>query len=253
MRLAQLARKLEVRSAEIVEILAQANLPIDNHSNSKLTNEQLDIALRYFGKSADKEVMLVERVEDELEVTTETPEPGPEPEKTPEPERHEQAESALQSDREVIKPVKVALQGLKVVGKIDLPEPKKKPSTEENAAQDQPTDAEIKKRDGGRTTKRNSARQPYTNKPRKNPIALEREREEREALRKKLEQQKKEKEIRTQNYFKKLQGASPPKKSSRKKKSAEQFETLDNFASRPEPPKTLLGKIWRWLKPPSDY
>jgi hypothetical protein len=78
---------------------------------------------------------------------------------------------------------------------------------------------------------------------RKNPIAVQREREEQEAQKKREEQAEREKERKTRNYHKRVK-MSPPTKAVRlvdepvMQMSAKELE---------EAPKTWLGRLIRWF------
>ena len=137
---------------------------------------------------------------------------------------------------EVIKASKIELSGLKVLGKIDLPDSKKKQSEtlQENSETEQPREFNREKR------------RPSYNKnqrPQKNPIALQREREALAAQKKREEELQLQKEKRTQNYLKKVKPHQPTKAAKLIREEAEEMSA----AELAEPPKTLWGKFVRWL------
>lgn len=149
---------------------------------------------------------------------------------------------------DVIKAPKVTLSGLRVIGKIDLPEPKKKETTieqktvpaEEALATESSVPAAVPPK-SQRKNNKYADRRGRVERPRENPIALQREREMREAEARRKEELKKEKERRTQFYNNRIK-QSAPKRAARL--VDEPVERLDEIQ---EEPKTLLGKIWRWL------
>ena len=253
MRLAQLARKIAVKPAEIAAFLAANNSPIEDSSNAKVAEDQVELVLKHFAPellitekssedvTAESSSIKVPTLDEEMEL------PSDELAST-----HEGVDTPTEvlvdtpMENEVIKPIKVELPGLKVVGKIELPEPKKKEEkTDQNNQPDQPDgdvkadpQKEIRPRKG-RTTPRNRDL-----RPRKNVIALQREREAREALRKRQEEAEREKELRTQRYLKKVSKYAPPPKPLKKNKHEDEYEV---FVEKKQPPKSLLGKILNWF------
>ena len=144
---------------------------------------------------------------------------------------------------DVIRAYKVALPGLKVVGKIALPEakPKEEETTikEDNAAsparQSTPLDNPKRKKPN---------RQPPESKPRKNPVALQRERQEREAREQKEAKKRAEKELRTMRYQQKVSKHTPPPKPV----SLVRHEDYEVYVEpERQPAKSWLGKIAGWF------
>ncbi len=251
MRLAQLARKIAVKPAEIVEFLAVNHVEIEVSSNAKVSDEYVGMVLKHFAPELLKreEAQSTERIDDDAEVTELPAAPIDSEVISDEVELTESSyEPAPSSSNEIIKPPKVELPGLKVVGKIDLPElRKKKDETPEreadgDAADPGPAKSQVRER---REDRRKGFFNNENRRPRKNPLALQREREEREALRRKLEAKKKEKELRTQRYLKKVSDkAAQPKPSRKSKKQEEEYEVYNEAK---QPPKSLLGKLVRWF------
>lgn len=249
MRLGQLARKLSKRPAEILEVLSIQNVSTEEVANYRLSDEQVNQAYRVF---APELLNIVPEAETEIEEVQEIVEVSNEPtvssveaavevvEPSSEPAVEEQPGAI-----ELIKAPKVALSGLKVLGKIDLPEPKKKeaPTTEETPeSSETPAPAEIQK--PRFDNKRKFQRQErQDNRPRKNPIALQREREAREMEQKRKEEEKQKKESRTQYYQQRVKPAAPTKAARIYKDDVEHFDATEQAP----PPKTLLGKLWRWF------
>lgn len=266
MRLAQLARKIAVKPADIVSFLASQNIQIDEGSNAKVADEYERLVLQHFAPEllasqpeAEINVESLQPAEEQVEIPNDNVEAVDTEVVTPEPEEVKEEEKP-----DVIKPPKVELPGLKVVGKIDLPEPKKKtpePETQVSAEAtplegdqpvappdgDQPTkpvgDTRAQQRD--RRRPHHDRRQRDEQRPRKNPIALQREREEREALRKKMEDQKIQKELRTQRYLKKVEGKTPAQRPSKKAKKKHEDE-YEVYTEKPQP-KSLFGRIMNWF------
>jgi hypothetical protein len=240
MRLGQLARKLALRPAEIVEILAGHQIQVVEDQNVKLDKAHLILVLQRFSPELQKEILNEDRLIEEVKL--------PEQSVVEEPPALIQEIPPVSSEEppvekpEVIKAPKVELSGLKVLGKIEIPEPKKKtvePSPEtENTPLEQGKDNRPERRE----------QQPYrgnrgSQRPRKNPIALEREKEALEAQQKKEEQARLQKEKRTQNYLKKVKTPAPIKATRLVKEEVMEMSA----AELKEPPKTLWGKFVKWL------
>lgn len=280
MRLGQLARKLAVIPAEIVEFLAANNIRIDESTNTRLEHEQLMVVVNHFApaRAAEFVTPVKEETQDIPEDTTqqveivepETVEPEP---VIPTPDI--QQEMAIIDDDniipdveqepkvEVIKAPKVELAGLKVLGKIELPGPKKKEqkseteSTEatattatpgaegkDNALGDQRREAG-EGREGKRKSHHKSDRtsDQRNKRARKNPIALQREREAYEAQLKREADAKSEKERRTLYYQNRVK-ASVPTKPARLINE----QVVEMTADMAKTPTTWLGKFWKWFR-----
>jgi len=206
MRLGQLARKLNVRTAEITEFLAQHNMLIDEGSNVRLQEDQVVLIVKHFD-AANAAFFLTEKEVSEVQI-----EPKEEPKETVEdaPARvliEPTTISEVDPEKpEVIRAPKVELSGLKVLGKIDLPEKKKK-EPEAGTIKVQPPATES----GNKSVRQE--RRPFhqqknrNDKSHKNPVALQREREAREAEKVERERQKERKEKRTQYYLNRVKSA----------------------------------------------
>jgi len=229
MRIGQLARRLELAPSVILEFLGSKNIETEGGANSRLSDEVTKLVIGHFAPEKLSEP-IIEEVE---EAVVETPAP-PVEEAKPEPVADANAPV------EVIRVSKVELQGLKVLGKIDLPEPKKKaeptpqPQPEEQQQQQQrPPRREFQKRND-----RNERREREW----KNPIEAKRQQEQREAERKKKEQAEALKEKRTNHYYSKVK--SVPTKAVRRIEEQTVVEDLEVK----EAPKGLFGKFLRWLR-----
>lgn len=236
MRLGQLARKLEVRPIDLVEFLAKQNIYLEDNANTKIEAEHAALALRHFAPHLhlqDVPDADTQSVETNTLVTTLDAEPV---KATVSPEDTVAASEETPARPEVIKAPKVELSGLKVLGKIDLPEPKKK----EPEPSPQNTEGEIPHDVRKERRSQNLKRQP---RPAKNPIALQREREAAEAQKKREEELKLQKERRTKNYLKKVKAHQPTKAAKLIKEQAEEMSP----AEFEEPPKTWWGKFLKWL------
>ena len=235
MRLGQLARKLDLRPIEIVEFLATMNIRIEEGTNTKIEDAHATLALHHFAPH----LLQDDTPDDEIQTVATDVEPV-EPaivslENTAFPLENTETETPPVPP-EVIKAPKVELSGLKVLGKIELPEPKKKqPETsEENVTDEPPNEFKKEKRNQDFKSRR---------RPAKNPIALQREQEGYAEQKKREEEIRLQKERRTQNYLKKVKAHQPTKAA---RLITEQTEEM-SAAELAEPPKTWWGKFKRWL------
>ncbi|SNS70424.1 hypothetical protein SAMN05421640_0923 [Ekhidna lutea] len=146
----------------------------------------------------------------------------------------------LSADLEKIKLIKAPkkeLSGLKVLGKVDLPEPKKKIESKEN------------KEENSRN-QRNQRRQLSEEEKEKRRLKAKRKRESFEARqekRRKEQEAKRLKEQKARHYEQKLQKKQQLKKKQPTTESKIQDSpVVEKKKVRPEP-KTWLGKWWRWM------
>lgn len=237
MRLGQIARKLDITPAELGAFL-QSQLGVEEWgTNSRLSEEQLTRVLHHFAPDQADRFFQISKV-DEPELPA-TPEPAAPV--TPVPEsRPAEPPEARPEGVEVIKAARVELSGLKVLGKIELPEKKKK-----EPAGDQPE----KGAEAGSQPARPPRHRPQARDERpqaqKNPIALQREREAREALRKKQEETQRQKEKKANRYFKAIQ-QKPVKVTRAARMVQEELEVVNPEPEMPAP-KTWWGRFLRWL------
>lgn len=147
---------------------------------------------------------------------------------------------------EVIRVKKVKLEGIKVVGKIDLPEPKVKEPTE---TEDPESEVEDKKEDrpprksrqyhGKKRKGRN-----YGKRDRRESYEQRIAREKREAEREKLKLEKEAKARKKLHYVENVQAhvqIKPSKKAKKKEKLAQKQQAVI------EKPKNPVKRFWGWL------
>lgn len=231
MRLGQLARQLALPPDDLVTYLANREIALDSHPNTRLEDKHVEMILQHFAPGNDE---LPQQVQEQLPDTAEPLEAAP-------------AEDA--SPPELIKAPKVELPGLRVVGKIDLPEKKKPeppPETVEGTNPETPAQPEQRPERRERRAATPPPGYQRRNQPprdRKNPIAQQREQEERERRRKLEEAREEDKERRAQYYQKRLKPQAPTKAV---RLIREEFEEMP--ALEPEQPKTAWGRFMRWLK-----
>lgn len=153
MRLSQAARKVNVALPTVVDFLTAKGFAVENNPNSKITPEQFTLLMKEFESSVmDKKeasgLTIGKKHTDNFVIDTDVAsgkkskedeedifiknlptEKTPEAKKTPAPE----ALKAVEPGNEEADTSKVKLQGIKVVGKIDLSSRKEKKEKEEEA------------------------------------------------------------------------------------------------------------------------
>jgi hypothetical protein len=249
MRLGQLARKLSLRPAEIVEFLSLQGIQIPGNSNSRMEDPHVTLVV---GKFAPERLSEIINEEDEPEVKEVIEEVEKEQRPEPVDEIQEQAEDstpvsepsdAPNADTEVIRVQKIELSGLKVLGKIELPVPKKKEveTTQELTT----TSAEKLVKQKGKekkthppTSKRN--RERLQSGEWVNPLEMQRQREAKEAEDRRRLELEREKEKRKKHYQKKVKQVAPVKRS----KPAKEEETEPVVMKKK--PTTWLGRFLQW-------
>lgn len=259
MRLGQLARKLEVKPADIVKYLEKENkTEMNSHPNSKVEDGLIPAIEKHFGKA--EEPVKTEAKEDvapKAEAKTE--------EVKPDPAAETKAEDTVDMEKvehiETVKPEK--LTGPKVIDKIDLPPPpppemievdgvmmekaeyRKKKAEERKAKQAEREQARVRKiaRQEAIEEDPAAARVILSDKEK----AKKDQELERKLKRKKEVEAKKRKE----HYFEKHAMAAPSKK---KKAKAKNIDPL--FSDDQDKPKSsvnaqeegsLLKRIWKWF------
>lgn len=257
MRLGQLARKLGVSPSDIMDFLGNHQIALPEGSNTRLEQDHVGLVLQHFSPAMMETILSPAKTETEEEPVLEEPQQEDLTDSAPvdiQPETSPEAETADESPisqftplepekNDLIKAPKIELPGLKVVGKIDLPEPKKKePKPVENAAGDTPESQPEEKNHQRTKGRRQGNKRQRHNRSDKNPIALQREREARAAEKKKQLQKQLEKERRTQRYLKKIKPAVPTK-------PARIFDeqVVEMSAEQEQRPATLWGRFLKWF------
>lgn len=247
MRLAQLARKLSVKPAEIVEFLAAEAISIENNANARMEEDHVRQVVTHFAphllevqieELAHEEDEAIPEPEPEIKLAVVSEEAVAEPsveEDVPLPENEE-----TESLPDIIRAPKIELSGLKVLGKIELPEKKKKEESTE--VQEQNGEEKVGTEGGvpARKPRREKERRPERRVV-KNPLEAAREREQKAAEEKRKLERERKKELRTQNYLKKVQTGAPVKK----------VKADATFVPKPViqklEPTSLWGRFVKWL------
>lgn len=236
MRLAQLARKLDVRQGDIIAYLEGKNIDVQKGSNFRLDDAMVALILERFGPAPDAaddsaSEAVTENISPSIDVAPprdDTSEPVPKTAASADPDQAE--------DIELIRAPKVELPGLTVVGKIELPE--RKPKTEEADEAASPVKVEDERPPVPRKKRR-----PHPGIDTRNTAALRREREARAAERKRRAEEEQEKERRRQKYLSKVRINVPTKPARIYEEEVEELQQ-----NEPEEPKRgLWGKFMGWL------
>ena len=225
MRLGQLARKLDISPGEIEDFLKKSDLLQDGSTNARLSD---DLVRKIVANLAPQRLA-------DFSGNLEQDEPLPSSATSGDPPAEIQSntmESAATERPDTIKAPKIDLPGLKILGKIELPEPPKKPEKEI-----QPTEQSMLG-----VQKKSFSDRPREQRPWRNPMEEKRKREAKELERQKQEELRNKKEQRTMAYFKKQ---SKPKSSEKPRKK--QKPDAPTILAPSKPPKSFFGKIWRWL------
>jgi hypothetical protein len=284
MRLTTLARKIQITPTKLIEFLTKQNIKIDNGINTKLDDEIVRMTMEEFMPDAIEEprsmeievpeIGTIEAIAEPLEILeTETKE-APEAiaieaeviqevvvqeesvpavsdiKQKPEPKAGtiEDLEMSLSEDIELIRAKKVKLEGIKVVGKIELPEKPKKAEAkaDEENAEEQPTEnAESKKVRPPKERKKLDKQRNHNGKKSRKPLSYE-ERlkiEEREKRRIRKQKERKEKERKKKYYLENIQ----PKTTGQTRKKKKQSVEIASGSKKAAEYKNPLRRLWAWL------
>src|ERR1700710_1499412 len=126
MRLAQLARKIDLRPSDVVEFLASHRIHIVDASNTRLEDDQVLLIMNKFAPHLIQEIPSIETLQQEEDTIEPHSDELIASETTSVPVIAPKVQEALstelpEEESEVIKAPKIALSGLKVLGKIELP------------------------------------------------------------------------------------------------------------------------------------
>ena len=232
MRLSQLARKLEISPSELILFFKKNRISTYNSPNNKIEENDLKLALNHFGPVG---------VEADNSDT-----------KKPVKEASEPETADDKVDVEVISMPKIKLEGVKVIGKIELPEHVKKVKDDGKSDDgDQNKESEnishdVQKRENQKTKKR-TLRQKNKHKHKRRELSYEEKlkREERKKIQEQQRAKKLKKEQKKLHYVKNLQSnISPP----RKKKKSRKTDEIEPGPIRVRPEyKNPIRKFWAWL------
>ena len=271
MRISILARELKVKPSEIINYLESIGIETDKGVNTKLVKAGVDRVLEHFESLKDEFPVekAIEKVEDtnqvseEIEESKNTHSSGestailsriPDEEKPVEenkqPETEEKDSEPERNEKdEVIRPKLVKLQGLRVLGKIEIPEPTKKEKPESSAEEVktpiQSTERQNKSHKyGKKSSSKNTGERRRPHKKKKEltyaqKLKIEEKKLEKERARKQIL----EKEQKRKAYEEKMKLKKQPKTQKKQKIDLEP-ETIEKKAAKP---KSMFGKFIYWL------
>lgn len=275
MRLGQLSRKLSIKPANIVEdIQVEFDVTIEAGLNTKIDDKFVDFIEKKYTivpevTQAKEEVIEEKVVPEEKQEDSPTKEETEKTEasETTEEEKTEVVSDSKTSDKEegeeeeieTIKAPKVKLEGIKVVDKIDLPEPKPQfieidgvivDKAEYKKSQEFKKKEEERKRRAAKRAKDlkdKMERKIQKKEPDVNEFAVKKkDQKEKEQLleKRRIANEKREKEMRKQHYHSKVANASTTPKPKKKKKVVK--EPVKEEA--PIVHKNWLAKLIHWFK-----
>lgn len=243
MRLGQLARKLSLRPSQLVDFLAEKSIQTEEGSNTRLVDEHTQLIVKHFAPERLEEIM--KPVVEEVAL----------PEAKPILEESIQSEFELkvvepivvfedklkdeQSEPEIIRVQKIELSGLKVLGKIELPEPKKK----ESKPEEEPSSEEQQKPERRNLEKSKPQKRERDQRTWRNPLEVQRQRETRDLEEKRKVEIERDKEKRKHHYQNKVKQITQPKRST---PSKEEIVKMKRAVETRPLPKTWIGKFFRW-------
>lgn len=161
MRLSQVARKLNVGRTTIIDFLADKGFEVDSSPNSKVTGEQFAMLSKEFAASAsekeeasgltigtkhnehvviDSDTEESKKSEDEENILIKNLSAGKKPE---EAETSSKKEEPEEDKKEKVEHDKPKLQGIKVLGKIDLEKKGKQPAQEAPKAEEKKEEKKV--------------------------------------------------------------------------------------------------------------
>lgn len=284
MRLTTLARKIDISPGQLIEFLEENDIAVANGHHTKLDQETINMVMEHFmpeHTSDNTEIPIGTEAQDpkqpeepEKPVESDEPEPGEiveedstetinvlvaksdiplvtedvEQEKEPRSGTIEDLENA--ADIDLIKVKKVKLEGIKVVGKIELPE---KPKKEEKAAADQEEEAEAEssdaqvKRPSSRSRKFDRNRKKNRRQHGRQSLSYEErmKEEEREKLKLRRRRENEEKRRKTIFYEKNIKPKTTPAPT--KKKRKKHTTNFENAQPEIAVHKNPLIRFWEWL------
>jgi hypothetical protein len=205
-------------------------------SAEKVESENSEIEENTVEDITSEEIEVKETVEEEGDQISEE-------ENTEEPKKKSfrTVDELLQGEEDlgedfVIKPAKVELKGLNVVGKIDLPEqsPKQEQKEERNVRQPKKV---VPHSVANKSSRRRQNREL-------SPTEIRRRAEQKEA--REREQTEREKKKKREQFYK--EKILKPKQIEQKSRPSKKKSTVEGTApERKSRPTTVLGKFWRWL------
>jgi len=259
MRLGQLSRKLNIPPSEIGFIIAEEfKVDIGAHPNIKIDDGHAKYLIEKFQKSESK------NIETNSELTVFPTEEviqneNPKTENSDNKENETSKESEIE-EIETIRVKAAKLDGLKVVDKIELPEPPPPEMVEidgvmydkaelkkQRIAERKGREAQRRKEAAKRAADRKSGANKSKNKNKKELSFAEKRKLEEEQDRDQKKQEERRKRYSKKKHYISKHKIHKPASIKLEEKEETEIE-IEEIAIETHPePKTLLGKFWRWL------
>ena len=276
MRLGQLARKYGISKKDIITYLKEKDPKLHSlGQNTKLDEATVELISSRFGDPEQLfDASVTETSEESHELSPpkaldeasepaltqhsdleQTPPPAPQPDQDGEPSSTSESTpgEAIETDKllelledeeaevdlskiTLIKAPKRELEGLKVVGKIELPAPKPK-SDQSASAKDRNT----------KNRNRSDRRVLSEEEREKRRLKAKRKKEDYEARQERRRKEKEKKQRKALNKARYQQKVQQAKANQLKQKRHQPKQEDTAIEAPPSPPKTMLGKLWRWL------
>lgn len=257
MRLGQLSRQLEISSDQIVKLISENFREVNNHPNIKISDEELQFLNDRFAPKEEvvevsqeaPQAVIIEEPESLIEEIEEAPVPEFVEELRPQVISLEDEFNAQTESLETYKAEKPHLEGLKVVGKIDLPEPIVKEKEEEEQKSDQ------RKARNDRASRQRKER----SERRSNALIEERKKAKRLAIKKKFEEEERLKNLKKKHYEEHVKAKIKPVAPKKKKRRVEEAisapavpystksKATNTKVQTRERAKNPLKRFWLWL------
>ena len=250
MRLVQLARQLGITQSDLLEFLSQQGFPHPEGFNTKIDDETVGLIRQHFQQTNSESVEDNEPIEEVATISNaviETPESDPvnhvSPAESQEeilPEEHKEIAPA---EKEVIRAKKIKLEGIKILGKIDLPEPVVKEKPVEDNPKEKPSG---RKRNSSKDQRKDNRYDRRRTKPETYEQKLKKQ--EREAQKKKRDREKKLKDKKKKFYQEKRSTITTPTQLKGKKKKKKATAEKSNHKKKEVVyHKNPIRRLWAWL------
>ncbi len=261
MRISSLARKIKIKPSELITFCEQNGIELDSGAHTKLTPDQVEKLYTEFApeflvnedNSSELPVEEAEEIseaEDELKeevpeipdepvVTAEEAAPlDPEPLNEPAQETNEEVGTIEENEPneeeiEVIRAPKVTLPGLKVKGKIELPEPKKPEPKEEKPSEE-------KNKTGKRSDRSRKSKKKGDDY---NPIAAARKRRQEKEEKERKAALNRKKKAKAKHYYKMQQKVAKTKQVKEKPDNKSRYTDSQGK----EIQGNIFQRFWRWF------
>ena len=267
MRVGQLARKINKSTSDLCEYInKEMGIEIKTHPNSKIDDQYLDQIINHFSSNDSTDNEVIEEEVEVIEAKESVEDLVTEAEKEEEIVINQEVGQGVDptldqvSKAETIKASAAKLEGFKVIGKIDLPPPPPVEMVEIDGVmyekefiRQQRREEKEKKKLAELKRKRERLKNRKENiKPadklteRSLTFAEVKENETKQVENKKADEEKRRKARQHKHYH---SNQDVDKKITPKKIVKKEKIVIEEVVTKvdPNPPKTLLGKFWRWI------